>query len=243
MPYERVSSGQQFKTTPFYNSAFQNDSIDWVNAVKEGRDKSPSGDISSFFSSAIVKVRNDTGADRARGELVQLGAYLLDVVDPRRPWFEGNTLAAPAFKLALLRAPLKEDKIGEAQIVGGCVARVDVGDADHTHAIPVAGSHVLDSADFGPFVLLSPPDGTGEQDILVAFCDVDESRLDLTEDLAAGGDADGNYLEFTGGSWSSTGRSYTVYDSLGSLVVASGNRVFAQWDPRSLRLEAKQAEC
>lgn len=244
MPFERVSPGQKFRTTPFYSSSFQNSAIDLVNATNEGRTEKPTGDASTFFSSAIVKVRNDTGADRARGEVVQLGAYLLDVVDPRRPWFEGNTLEPPAFNLAVLRAPLKEDKIGEAQIAGVAVARVNVLDVDHTHAVPVASSHVLNSCDFGPFELLSPPDVEDEQDILVRVAaPIEESRLTLTESLSAGGEADGNLLVFSGSSWSSSGRSYTTYDSLGSLTATSGKNVIAQWDPRSMRLELKQLVC
>lgn len=244
MPYERVSSGQKFRSTPFHQSSFMNDAIDLVNSANEGRSGKPGPDVFGLQNLSIVKVRNDTGADRARGEVVQLGAYLLDVIDPRRPWFEGNTVAAPAFKLAVLRAPLKEDKIGEAQIAGVAVARVNVLDVDHTHAVPVASSHVLNSCDFGPFELLSPPDGEDEQDILVRVAaPIEESRLELTESLSAGGDADGKYLIHSAGSWSDSGRTYTVYDSLGSLIATSGKKVIAQWDFRSMRLELKQLVC
>lgn len=166
--YEHVSPGQPFRKTPFYRAAFQNDTIDVVSSLKEGRDGRSGPDVFGLQNLSIVKVKNLTGDDRARGEVVQLGAYLLDVVDPRRPWFEGNTVAEPvASKIAILRAPLKSNKIGEAQVAGVWVARVNVTDEEHRYAKAVDGEHVLDSANSGSIELLSPADGTGEQDMLV----------------------------------------------------------------------------
>jgi len=236
MSEERVSVGQKVATSPLRRASTVNRILEATDYFHDnlagGR---PAVDVASAFNTATVKIRNLTGADRSRGELVQLGEYLLDVVDFRRPWFEGNDFAAPAFKLALLLAPVKSNEIGEAQIAGRCLGRVNVLDEAHTHAVPTAGEYVLKSSDFGPFELLSPPDGTGEQDIIVAFCDVRPVRLVLTADLDAGTAA--AQLSAYSSGWSGTSRNYDAFDSTGTLTLAEGDVVWCLWSPESMRLE------
>lgn len=115
-----------------------------------------------------VKVHNLTGDDRERGDVVQLGGYLLSPVDLHVLLFEGNTPADPVTaRFAILHQGLDEDQTGLAHVSGACVAKVNVTDATHTHATPEAGEYVLQSAGSGPVELLSLPNGTGEQELVV----------------------------------------------------------------------------
>jgi len=142
-----------------------NDAVDVVNAFKEGRfgGRRPS---SGTNSRAIVQVRNSTGADRARGEVVQLVGHLLDDVSEDHPWFDSDLVAEPIlYRMAILTRALKEDEIGPAQMAGVCLIRVNVTDTDHTHATPVDGDAELESSTTGPLELLMNPDGTGVQDL------------------------------------------------------------------------------
>lgn len=244
MPTERTTPGQPFRSTPFFESNTQNRVLEATEVVHRrwlGESAPPLREVRDRIT---VKVKNTSGEARARGEVVKLGPSILDDVDPAFPWFESAAIAAPAFKLALLRGDVATNKIIEAQVAGVAVALVDVGDEDHTHAVPVAGSYTLESADFGPFELLTPPDGTGEQELLVRLnAGLDDLHLELTEQLNPGGSADAELQEDDSGSWTGTGRNYDVYDGLGTLNVASTKIVIAAWDPRTLRLQAKNAAC
>lgn len=164
MAHGKVQPGQKFRQTPFYRAAFINDAVDVVNAFKEGRIAGERRGVNASSSRVVVEVRNSTGEDRELGEAVQLTGHLLDDVSQEHPWFDAELVAEPVLRrLAILTRPLKDGAIGPAQLAGVCLAKVDVTDADHTHAMPVDGDAVLASGYTGPLELLMEPDGTGEQ--------------------------------------------------------------------------------
>lgn len=116
----------------------------------------------------LVKVRNDSGADRAAGDVLELTDFILDDVTQEYLWFAGEEPAIGGVRFGVLRRALPEDEIGEMHLSGVCVAKVDVGNVNHPRARVVPGSHVLVSGYGGPFKLLYSPD-TGEQLCPVAF--------------------------------------------------------------------------
>jgi|GEM_PF-3655856 len=177
MAWDKVTSGQQIKQTPIHRAGFINDTIDVVNAHKEGRLQRPAEADSANASRVRVQIRNQTGSNLVVGQVVQLGPLLLSSLSQDHPWFEGNMVANPASdRLAVLTQPIPNGQIGTAQIAGVCLARVNVTDASHRHAAPTASSTNLASKKVGPVELLSPPSGTGLQTMWV--------KLDHKENFA-----------------------------------------------------------
>lgn len=162
MAWDKVASGQKIRQTPIHRAGFINDTVDVVNAYKEGRLGRPPGGDDRDETGNRVFVRNLTGSDRALGQVLQLGNLLLTDVTKEHPWFEGNLFAgAVSRRFAILTRPLKAGEIGPAQIAGICPASVFVLNTAHTHAYPVAGSSNLRSTPAGPVELLTPPTATG----------------------------------------------------------------------------------
>lgn len=137
--------------------------------------------------SGKCKIKNITGGNLAAGACVQLGAFLLGESyrfdDDESFWLAGGVPDAPTptAKYAILRGPLPQDKIGEAFVSGGCRALVNVSATTHTHATPVDGSTVMNSATSGPCEILSPISGTGEQLVWVRLGGEGISRAAIIE--------------------------------------------------------------
>ncbi|MGD9633328.1 MAG: hypothetical protein AB7E98_06015 [Pirellulales bacterium] len=162
MAWEKVATGQKLKQTPIHRAGFINDTIDVVNAHKEGRLQGATDALPSSRSRVQVEVRNLTGGDLGRGQLVQLGSHLLTDVSEDHPWFEGNLVADPVrSKFAILNRPIKAGQIGPAQVAGVCLAHIFVLDPAHKHAVPSAGATVLITSKVGPVELLMPAPGLG----------------------------------------------------------------------------------
>ncbi len=182
--FKKVSPGTPVKSSPAMSAA-------WLNSVSEYAayfHSQIAGGVAGPNDAAIeqptdlVKVLNLTGADRLRGHVVQVGAYLLAEIDPRYLWFEGNTVAAPAnLRIAILRQAVKAGEIAPAQMAGVSTAIVNVTSTAHTHAEAEAGEHVLRSAPSGAIEILSPLEETGEQEVAVLLgepcCDEVENGL------------------------------------------------------------------
>jgi hypothetical protein len=129
-----------------------------------------------------VKVKNVSGENLAAGSVVQLGEFLLDEVTNDFLWFEADKPSSLTATHAILRKSLPNDEIGEAQIIGTVVARVNVNDENHQYAKVVVDEAELDSTDeAGPIRILFAP-GTGSQSCAVLIdrqgsADPPKSRL------------------------------------------------------------------
>jgi hypothetical protein len=165
------SSGEPFKPPP---------AVIWNNMVSAGeawamnRLGTPGTQERPSRSATSIKVRNDSGSDRVRGEVLKIGDSLLTDMTAEHPWFAGETPADNKHFGILLKDCLSE-QIGDLQVAGVCLAKVNVIDADHTHAFIVDGEYVLESSMHGPLRLLWN-DGTGEGYCLVSFAN-DGARL------------------------------------------------------------------
>jgi hypothetical protein len=114
-----------------------------------------------------VKVKNVSGENLAAGSVVQLGEFLLDEVTNDFLWFEADKPTSLTATHAILRKALPNDEIGEAQIIGTVVARVNVNDENHEYAKVVIDETELASTDeAGPIRILFAP-GTGSQSCAV----------------------------------------------------------------------------
>lgn len=128
--------------------------------------------VTSHTSHTSVKARNDTGANLPRGAVIDLGDYLLSASDPldaQHLWFEGIAQEGTARRYAVAREPIPTNEIGECQVSGVCIARVNVTDLAHNYAVPTASQNYFTSSPIGPVEIqrLSTPESTGTQECVV----------------------------------------------------------------------------
>jgi hypothetical protein len=131
--------------------------------------------------SDVVQVRNDSGADRRPGEVLECkedDPLLTDppgVIDPENLWFKGATpTGLRAFGVLLF--PAKHDAtesnrgVTPLQVSGVCKALVNITSATHRFAKVSSGSFVLQSAFEGPVRILGKSAaGTGEKECCVVI--------------------------------------------------------------------------
>jgi hypothetical protein len=155
---------------------------DWNNARDAGADYAERRALgernpprySQPIDHVICKVRNDSGADRSRGDVLELGTYLLTDADNHTPWFEGETPDTTRLSFAILQEPIKQDEIGKAFIAGVGYAVVNVSDAAHKFAYVKASAYKLESGTGGNVKILHKPSGTGDKNCMVQIVEPDK---------------------------------------------------------------------
>lgn len=127
--------------------------------------------IASLVSQTSVKARNDTGANLPRGAVIDLGDYFLTEsdLDPDALWFKGIAQAGSGRRYAVAREPIPTNELGECQVAGVCIARVNVTNLAHNYAVPTASQNYFTSAPIGPVEILrlTTPESTGTQECVV----------------------------------------------------------------------------
>jgi len=121
--------------------------------------------------SGIVLVKNSSGGDRGRFEVLGLGAPIFDPSDAdaldafkQRPAFIGELPASAthASRFAVLLEPVPAGEIGHACLDGICAVQIDVTDAGHDYADVKDGSAAtLVSGGNGAAQILWKEAGTG----------------------------------------------------------------------------------
>jgi hypothetical protein len=162
--FDKVAAGTPSDDSP-------SNKANWINAVSEATEdyhtrkrlgqggKAP---LPLKDNDTWVKVKNLSGSDLLRGHYLQVGDYLLDELDFRSLWFEGNVYSASnGRKVAVLRQAALDDDIVKAQMSGVGVARINVRDTAHQFAEPIDTRHVLRSSDEGSIEILSVPSPNG----------------------------------------------------------------------------------
>ena len=143
---------------------------DAANAHKLSRLNQGSKGKKQPYPTDIIRLKNETGAARRRGEVLEIGDFIYDVVRQSHHLFEGLTPAENSNKTpAILRDPAPDDKFPRAQVAGMVYALVNVTDTSHQRATVADGNHVLQSAESGPFHICAKPTGTGELECKVMF--------------------------------------------------------------------------
>jgi hypothetical protein len=185
---ERVSTGQKLQASPLRKANVINDVLDAKDDYKRRQRGEAREPIRGVTPTDLVKVRNDSGSDLLIGNVLQLGGYLLDSINKRHLWFQGDTPDGPE-RFAIIGEPVAYGKLGTAHVSGACVARVDVTNVAHKRAKVEASSNVLISDDNGPVLFLSSISTTGEQEVIVLIdyqASPDEGRhfgVELLEDV------------------------------------------------------------
>lgn len=143
--------------------------------------------------SGIVRIRNDSGVDRNRFDVLGVDGVIFDPADDEdafknAPALVGVTPAAEhANRFVVLLEPLADGSIGPAMAQGICPVKLDVQDAGHSFAEAVAGQcgALISASGSGGAQILWKAAGTGQQWALVRV------------GQAGGGDGERKYARIT----------------------------------------------
>lgn len=171
----RPSRGSPYEPSASVQSAL----IDGVNDLERERIAGASARTpeSETSPACTVHVTNETGANRAPGDIVSITSALADWPDfpreaARRPALEGSTPAAISDVIAVLLDEIPhhatEGYAGRAAIAGVVTCKVQIGSTSHKYAVPTIGDATkLTSAATGSIRILKAASGTGLKEAVV----------------------------------------------------------------------------
>src|SRR5689334_22461256 len=87
---DRVFPGMPFEETPLYRATFINDLIEIINQYKRERQGALGGGNQTSIQPP-AKVKNSSGTNLVRGNVLQISGRRTGDHDPLAPWFEANT--------------------------------------------------------------------------------------------------------------------------------------------------------
>lgn len=178
----------------------------------------------------IIKVRNDTGADRSAGDVVRISGLVLGDLTAEHPWVKGVAVTTGT-PFGIITKPIADGKFGELQVSGACLATVDIQSTSDQFANTVAASYVLESGPAGPLEILYAPASTGEQTCLVVF------RSGAA--VSSMGKTDGSGMTAASGDTMGSGTVALQYLS-GSTLTAGGGSVTAyNWSDEAVAANTK----
>ena len=118
-------------------------------------------DLFARDDSGIITIRNDSGSDRDRFDVLAIGDPIILPTDnlnefKNRVSMAGTTPSMPddAGKIAVLLEPLGTAKIGKAMVSGVIATQVKMNDVDHPRCGFVDSSYTLASGQVGPAEIL-----------------------------------------------------------------------------------------
>ena len=124
------------------------------------------------ISAGRIRLKNISGADRRKREMLRVGDYLLTDLAKDLIWHKGELHDGTDAQLAVLLEALTQNEIGPAQILGACPALVNFTHADQRYARPAASNDVLQADALGQVrVLHKGGSGTGEKECIVLLGD------------------------------------------------------------------------
>jgi hypothetical protein len=164
-PYRKVQRGEPVKHSAAQWNAF----VDAARAVAQGELDRASGQPTTHRDAAIVRVRNESGADLARGAVLGLGDPIFPPattsvdIFAREVTFRGAVPAAGhTGKFAVLLDAAKTNRVIRAVVAGVCAVKITVTDAAHGYAEVAAGqTGYLASGSSGLAQILWKETGTG----------------------------------------------------------------------------------
>jgi hypothetical protein len=221
----KVTARTPIKNSPILSARWQNAVTDLIIRGKQtamGQAQQSGNGLN--LPTDLIKIRNRTDMNLLRGHVVQLGQYLItkDLKENQRAkfrqlWFEGELPSAPIRRIAIVKkavkqfdeGPPREGGITSAQGSGVCTAWVNITDTSHTHAVPEADNHILQSASSGSIALMQVLEETGEQEVAVLLGGGGSTiqKVLLTDSVSAASYVDGTLTpaSFTARLWISDG--------------------------------------
>lgn len=161
----KATSGSPFRPPP---AVIWNNMVDAGVAFGEGKFDNAAQPPIRPRSTDIIKIKNDSGGDRTKGQILKIEGKALGAITDESIWLLGVEPTEDCY-FGILKEPIPDEKLGAIQVSGCCMALVTVEDTDHTRAKVVDGEYVLESAEDGPIEILYHPGSTGEQTCVVRF--------------------------------------------------------------------------
>jgi hypothetical protein len=161
----KASPGQPFSAP---KAEIWNSMIDAGNAYRNARLSNGEPGPTRPRQTDIIKLKNNSGADRSRGEILRINGKAITDLSDEHLWLIGSAPTDAGY-FGILKEPIASGSIGQVQVSGCCMAMVDIVDADHTRAKAVASQYVLESSDDGPIEIVYKPSGSGELECVVRF--------------------------------------------------------------------------
>lgn len=183
---ERVSPGTRVggRSDPLRRSRIVNDVLEakdyYLRHFAGGQQASPiaRGQIQ------WVKVLNSSGADRAKGEALQLGTLQTTSYEPQNIMIEAD-LRSGIGPCGVLLDDTPDGKWGRLAIWGPVLAQVDVNNEQHTH-VYIKTADANPQSNFGGTArIISKPAGTGLKTCLICLGDALYRRQGRTVDTIA----------------------------------------------------------
>jgi len=210
----KVRPGQRFRP----QASLWNSFIDSLASRGGGQAASQYGDLAP----GVVWIRNDSGANRSRFEILGLGAPIWSPTDNLTAFknsleFQGEspTFADYFGKFVVLLESIPSGRIGRGLVQGVCNVQVDVQDADHEYAdLNGTATDTLRSFTAGSARILWKESGTGDKwaRVLLGNQAVKLWRFTMNEAFSGSPtSADCDLLNIDG---SDTGQDVDVYDRL-----------------------------
>lgn len=160
---DKRSSGQQFRppTAQMWNAMV--DAGESHQARELGAANKP---LPGTRKTDILKVKNGTGAQRSRGEVLGNFTKSITTLEAEKLQLSG---AAPTSgkAFAVLLKTAASGAIVDGQVSGVCLATVNVGSTSHEYADIDPPNHKLVSAETGPVRIVWQPGSTGDQECVV----------------------------------------------------------------------------
>lgn len=169
-----------------------NHKVDIINHwTKVGRWRAPPPPKNIPRPHDRAKVRNSTGGNLRRGEVVEFTDFEFTQIKPDALWFTGDTPDLTNVGWGVTLNPIVDGEIGECLVLGICIAYVKIENEDHEYAAREDGETVLKSqAAVGPVKILYKPTGgtpPEERECVVQLMDeggsTDVIHFELTDDL------------------------------------------------------------
>ncbi len=150
--------------------------VDAGNAFADGRFSSGAQPATRSRDTDIIKVKNDSGDPRRKGEILKIEGNAIEEVTAEHIWLKGITPTSICH-FGILKEPADADEVAPLQVSGVCMALVEVTDLEHKQAMIIVPEdeeddavYVLQSSSGGPIDLLFiPGEETGELECVVRF--------------------------------------------------------------------------
>lgn len=153
----KASAGQPFRPP---DAELWNAMVDAGAAYRDQRLSVNGGGLLPRRQTDVIKVKNESGGPRERGEILGDFSRLLSEVNTEYLWVRGNQPVIAKPWGFLVRA-VDDGEIGEVQVSGVGVAKVELLSATHQFATLKPNSYLLQSADSGPVELIYRPNNSG----------------------------------------------------------------------------------
>jgi hypothetical protein len=173
----KVSPGDIFQPPP---AAIWNNMVDAGRAWADQRFSNSTPEPTRPRQTDLIKLKNNSEAPRKKGEILKIDGKAIEDITGESIWLLGVEPTADC-RFGILKYPADGSEeagdVVDCHVSGACIARVNVTNEFHTHAVAVDGEYLLQSSFGGGVeILFAPPipeedEYPQELDCVVRFAD------------------------------------------------------------------------